>query len=126
LKFIVGFFGVIQKIEEHHYDRRIFVNLRLEKEWLNHQEKMKNIFRGENEILSKNKNFKEGPKTDNSRNLEIDFYTFIEYFQMEGSLLEKYKEDVAFDEEGKTITISDCRIIPILGTLKMLDDYKNG
>jgi hypothetical protein len=45
---------------------------------------------------------------------------------MEEPLLEKYEEDIVIDSKYKTITISDCRIIPILGTLKMLDDYKNG
>jgi hypothetical protein len=45
---------------------------------------------------------------------------------MEEPLFEKYEEDIVIDSKYKTITISDCRIIPILGTLKMLDDYKNG
>jgi hypothetical protein len=45
---------------------------------------------------------------------------------MEGTLFEKDEENIVVDDEEKTITISDCRIIPILGTLKMLDDYKNG
>jgi hypothetical protein len=42
-------FGVVQKIEELHYDRRIFVNMRPEYEWKNLQEKMKKTFRGLNE-----------------------------------------------------------------------------
>jgi hypothetical protein len=40
--------------------------------------------------------------------------------------LEKYEEDVAIDKENETITISDCRIIPIIGILKMIDDYRDG
>jgi hypothetical protein len=40
--------------------------------------------------------------------------------------LEKYEEDVAIDKGNETITISDCRIIPIIGILKMIDDYRDG
>jgi hypothetical protein len=119
-------FKIVQTIEAYHYDRRIFVNMRSEKKWRNLQEKMENTFLGEYKILSKNKGTKDVQKTGNYRNLQIDFDIFIDCFNKEGPLLEKYKEDVAIDEEWKTITISDWRIIPIIGTLKMLDDYKKG
>jgi hypothetical protein len=113
-------------IEEHHYDRRIFVNMRSEKEWRNYQERIQNSFLGEYQTPFQSEVSQDDSKTGNYRNLEIEYDIFIKYFLMEGSLLEKHKEDVAIDEEDKTITISDCRIIPILGTLKMLDDYRDG
>jgi hypothetical protein len=117
---------IIHIIEAYHYDRRIFVNTRSEKKWRNFQEKIENTFLGEYKILSKNEGTKDGPKTGNYRNLQIDFDIFIDCFIKEEALLEKYKEDVFIDKEWKTITISDWRIIPIIGTLRMLDDYKKG
>jgi hypothetical protein len=73
--------------------------MRSEKEWRNYQEKIENTFLGEFQNPFQSEGSQDGPKTGNYRNLEIVFDTFIEYFQMEGSLLEKYKEDVAIDEE---------------------------
>jgi hypothetical protein len=55
-------FGVVQKIEELHHDRRIFVNMRPEYEWKNLQEKMKYTFRGEYEILSESEGSQDGSK----------------------------------------------------------------
>jgi hypothetical protein len=34
-------------------------------------------------------------------------------------------DDFAVDHEKKTISISNCQIIPILGILKLMDDLKN-
>jgi hypothetical protein len=73
--------------------------MRSEKKWRNLQEKIENTFLGEYKILSKNKGTKDGPKTGSYRNLQIDFDIFIDCFIKEGPLLEKYKEDVAIDEE---------------------------
>jgi hypothetical protein len=73
--------------------------MRSEKKWRNLQEKMENTFLGEYKILSKNEGIKDGRKTKNYRNFQIDFDIFIDCFIKEGSLLEKYKEDDTIDKE---------------------------
>jgi hypothetical protein len=109
-------------------ERNIFVNKRLEFEWIDFQKKLENTFCGEfptSPYHEKETSRLHGdPK--NHRNLKIEYDTFIEYFFIEEPLLEKYEEDIVIDSKYKTIKISDCRIIPILGILKMLHDYRDG
>jgi hypothetical protein len=61
----------------------------------------------------------------NLRNLKIDYDLFRRYFTTEFSFFNKFQEDIAVDDNSKEITIRDCRIIPVLGMLKMLDDYNS-
>jgi hypothetical protein len=59
--------------------------------------------------------------------LEISYKSFIEYFKNDNIMKSfVYKEDYEKDDIKKTIIIKNWLMIPILGTLKMSDDYKNG
>jgi hypothetical protein len=64
-------------------------------------------------------------KMFDQRKLEISYSIFIEYF-IDSKIISKFfsEEDFIIDEENKLITISNCLMIPVLGILKMMDDYK--
>jgi hypothetical protein len=59
--------------------------------------------------------------------LEIDYKSFKDYFEDENIRDMFFNEgDYEYDDERETIIIKNWLMIPILGTLKMFDDYKNG
>jgi hypothetical protein len=60
------------------------------------------------------------------RSLEINYFVFIKYF-INNEIWEKFfdREDYEIDGKRKIITIKNWLMIPVLGILKMLDDYKN-
>jgi hypothetical protein len=59
--------------------------------------------------------------------LEIDYKSFKDYFEDE-NIRDTFfgEEDYEYDDEKETIIIKNWFMIPILGILKMSDDYKNG
>jgi hypothetical protein len=59
--------------------------------------------------------------------LEISYELFIEYVKNENIMKSlDDEEDYEYDDEKETIIIKNCFMIPILGILKMSDDYRNG
>jgi hypothetical protein len=59
--------------------------------------------------------------------LEISYESFKDYFEDENIRDTFFSEaDYEYDDEKETIIIKNCFMIPILGILKMSDDYKNG
>jgi hypothetical protein len=62
-----------------------------------------------------------------NRSLEISYPIFIEYFTDE-EIWKKFfdQEDYEIDHESESIIIKNWFMIPILGILRMVDDYKKG
>jgi hypothetical protein len=59
--------------------------------------------------------------------LEISYESFKDYFEDENIRDTFFSEaDYEYDDGKETIIIKNCFMIPILGILKMSDDYKNG
>jgi hypothetical protein len=60
------------------------------------------------------------------RKLEISYDIFIDYFKND-EIRDKFfdREDYEIDYEKESIAIKNWLIIPILGILRMIDDYKN-
>jgi hypothetical protein len=114
---------IVREMNRWEMDRNIFVNMRSEKHWQSLQRKIENTFIGEYE----------GPQEEdkhervigNYRDLDIAYDTFIRYFEAEKGLLDQFEQDYKINHDTRVITISDCRIIPILGMLRMFDDYKS-
>jgi hypothetical protein len=99
------YLGFMEDVWCNHKMPKVFVNMKREAGDTNAQNMLVEMF--------------------DQRKLDISYSIFIEYFK-DSKIISKFfsEEDYIIDEENESITISNCLMIPVLGILKMMDDYK--
>jgi hypothetical protein len=102
-----NFIDYVHNTWRNHTMPTVFANMKKEVGYLNTQNTLIDMF--------------------DHRSLEISFSIFIEYFT-DDEIREKFfdQEDYEIDDEKESITIENWLMIPVLGILRMMDDYKNG
>jgi hypothetical protein len=100
------YLGFMEEVWPNHAMPRVFVNMKKEIGDIAIQNKLIEMF--------------------DQRKLDISYFIFIKYFQND-EIRGKFfsKEDYLIDDENKLITISNCLMIPVLGIMRMMDDYKH-
>jgi hypothetical protein len=104
------------KNAEHiNFMRNVWRNHRMPKVFVNMENKVEN-FKAQGKLIELFK----------YRKFETPLNIFIKYFR-NNEIRENFfnKKDYEIDYKMKLITIKNCLIIPILGILKMIDDFKN-